>query len=102
VNHSFNPRVVNKSDISFSEQEMSLQQKGPKCTIHTKPTNWIRNLALETETAISHLPPTDREVYRKLTAERISTLQKKNNPLHTHTHKTHTQKQGQLKTQKQN
>jgi len=68
---------------------MSLLQKGPKYNIHTKSRNWIQNLALEAETAISHLPPTDREVYRKLTSERISTLQKNNNPLHTHTH-THT------------
>jgi len=71
--------------MSFSEQEMSLLQKGPKCNIHTKSRNWIQKLALEAETTISHLPPTDREVYRKLMAERISTLQKNNNP-YTHTH----------------
>jgi hypothetical protein len=35
---------------------------------------------LEAETAITKLPPTDREVYRKLTAERISILIKENNP----------------------
>jgi hypothetical protein len=40
-------------------------------------------LALEAEISIAHLPPSDREVYRKLTAERINTLQI-NNPPHTH------------------
>jgi hypothetical protein len=56
LNHEFYPRVVNKTDIVFSEQEMSLLQKGPKYNLHTKPKNWIQILAVEAETAISHLP----------------------------------------------
>jgi hypothetical protein len=63
---------------------MSLLQKCPKYNLHIKPKNWIQNPALEAETTISHLPPSDRDVYRKWTEERISTLKK--NPLHTHTH----------------
>jgi len=61
----------------------------PKYNLHSKPKDWIRNLALKVETAIMKLPPTDWEVYRKLTAERISTLIKKTIPK---THTTHTLK----------
>ena len=83
VKQNFYPRVINNTDIAFSEQELALLQKGPKYNLHNKPKNWIQNLALEAETAIAHLPSADREVYRKLTAERINTLQL-NNPQHTH------------------
>ena len=86
---NFYPRVVNMTDISFSETEMALLQKGPKYTLHDKPKNWIQNLALESETAISCLPPSEREVYRKLTAESINTLLANNKP--PHTHKTHSE-----------
>jgi len=53
----FHPRVINNTDITFSEQELTLLQKGPKYNLHNKPNNWIQNLALEAETAITHLPP---------------------------------------------
>jgi hypothetical protein len=70
---------------------MSLQQKGPRYNLHTKPKTWIENLALEAKTDIS--PPTpDHKIYRKLMAERISTLQKNNPYTHTYTHtNTHTE-----------
>jgi hypothetical protein len=60
---------------------MAILQKGPKYNLHD---NWIQNLALEAETAISRLPHTEREVYRKMTAERINILQNNNKPPHTH------------------
>jgi hypothetical protein len=82
--NTFFPRGVNTTDIPFSDREETLLQKGPKYNLHNKPKNWLRNLALETETAISHRPPTEWDVYRKLAAKRISTLQKNSNPLHTH------------------
>jgi len=34
----------------------------------------LKNLALEAETAVSHLPTADSDIYRKLVAERITTL----------------------------
>jgi len=82
--HKFYPRVINTTDINFSERELTLLEKGPKYNLHSKPKDWIQNLALEAETAIMQLPPTDREVYRKLTAEHISTLIKENNTQNTH------------------
>jgi len=77
------------TDIPFSEPEIALLQKGPKYNLHDKPKDWIQNLALEAETAISRLPHTEREVYRKMTAERINILQNSKNPTHTHTQHTH-------------
>ena len=53
---------------------MNLLQKGMKYNTHSKKKNRIQNLALEAETAINQLPSSDREVYRKLVADRINTL----------------------------
>ena len=60
---------------------MGLLQKGLKYNIHAKKENWIQTLALEAETAVTQLPPNDRDVYRKLIAERIDNLHKQN-PAH--------------------
>jgi hypothetical protein len=70
--HHFYPRVVNNTSISLSKSEMALLQKGLKYNLHNKQKTWIQNLAIEAETAISKLPTSDRDVYRKLTAERIN------------------------------
>jgi len=43
---NFHLRVINMIDISFTEPEMALPQKGPKYNLHDKPKNWIRNPAL--------------------------------------------------------
>jgi len=50
-------RVVNLTDIHFSASETTILEKGPKYNIHRKPKNWLQTLALEAETAITHLPP---------------------------------------------
>jgi len=84
--HPFHPTVVNHTDISFSNTEMSLLQKAPKYNIHAKERNWIQNLGLETETAITQLPTNEREAYRKIVADRIYTLQQNNS---NSTHDTH-------------
>ena len=59
---------MNNTDISFSNTEMSLLQKGPKYNLHTKNRNWIQNLALKAETAITQLPTNEREAYRKISS----------------------------------
>lgn len=51
--HTFYPRVVNNTDVSFSNCKMALLQKGLKYNLHSKQKNWLRNLALEAEIAIS-------------------------------------------------
>jgi hypothetical protein len=72
--YTFYPRVVNKSNIPFSDAEMALLQKGLKYNLHTKHNDWLKNLALEAETAIAYIPTADRDIYRKQVAERIITL----------------------------
>jgi hypothetical protein len=68
---------------------MSLLKKGPKYNLHSKRHNWLENLALEAETAVSKLLASHRDVYRKLIAERITTLKQNNKQQTTpHTHQT--------------
>jgi ribosomal protein RSM22 (predicted rRNA methylase) len=57
-----------------------LLQKGLKYNIHAKKKNWLQTLALEAKTAITQLPSNEREVYRKLVADRKDTLQRQNSP----------------------
>jgi len=70
--------------ITFSEPEMDILQKGLKYNIHSKPKEWRQTLAFQAETAITHLSPSEREVYRKLTPERISILKENNKFPRTH------------------
>jgi hypothetical protein len=53
--------------------------------LHSKPKNWIQNLALEAETAITLLPPNERDVYRRSVADCIDMLQQQQHQ----THQTH-------------
>jgi hypothetical protein len=78
VKHTFHPRVVNNTDISFTNSETALLQKVLKYNIHAKKKNWLKDVALEAETAITQLPFNERDVYRKLVADRIDTLQRQN------------------------
>jgi hypothetical protein len=52
-NHSnteFYPRVINLTDITFSNAESALLQKGFKYNIHPATKQWLKTLALEAET----------------------------------------------------
>ena len=60
--HNFYPRVINNTDIPFSEPEMSLLQKGLKYNLHSKRQIWLENLALEAETAVPKLPTSYHDV----------------------------------------
>jgi len=76
--HTFYPRLINNTNIRFSNSETTLLQKGLKCNLHSKPKKWIQNLALEVETAITQLPSNERDVYRKIVADCIDRLQQQN------------------------
>jgi hypothetical protein len=56
--HNFYPRVVNNTNITFTDDENNLFNKGFKYNLHHKKNNWLTNLTLEAETAINHLPHT--------------------------------------------
>ena len=76
--HTFHPRVVNNTNINFTNNETALLQKGIKYNTQAKKKGWIQNVALEAETAFTQLPTNQREVYRKLVADSINTLEQKN------------------------
>jgi len=61
--HTFYPRTVNNTDITFFNKETELLEKGPKYKLHHKKKHWLTNLALKAETAISTLPTTDWEYF---------------------------------------
>jgi len=54
INKNFYPKVVNKTNITFSDDELRLLNKGLKYNLSKKRKKWISNLALETETAVTH------------------------------------------------
>jgi len=88
THHSFYPRVVNKSNITFTNDEVTLLNKGLKYNLHRKKGKWLTNLALEAEKAINLLPFTDREYYRKQVSNHVTQLQQNSKPLR-HNHNTH-------------
>jgi hypothetical protein len=70
----FHPRVVNNTNIQFTEAKLSLLNKGPKYKLHHKPTNWICSLAWEAETAVSLLPDQQQEYMRHRIVHEIEKL----------------------------
>ena len=47
TNSRFYPRVVKKTNISFTNKEMAFLNKGLKYSLHHKDKHWLSNLALE-------------------------------------------------------
>jgi hypothetical protein len=58
------PRIVNKTDICFSNEELGLLNKGLKYNLEHKHKYWINNIALEAENAVTLLPPGEQEYTR--------------------------------------
>jgi hypothetical protein len=48
--------VINETDITFTNDELTLLNKGLKYNLNHKHKNWIKTLALEAETAVTQLP----------------------------------------------
>jgi hypothetical protein len=51
------PRVVNRTDIPFTYEELGLLNKGLKYNLGHKRKHWINNLAMEAENAVSNNIP---------------------------------------------
>jgi hypothetical protein len=66
-------RVKNLSKIDFSEEEYSILNKGLQYNFGQNRKNLIENLALEAETAISHLHVSKQEHIRHLVANNLIT-----------------------------
>jgi len=90
---NFYPRVINNTNINFSDEEMNLLRKGLKYNLSKKPKNWIRNLALEAETAVTLLPQDEQEYARHQIAKNIERLFQQQK-----LHNTHTMNKGKKRT----
>ena len=56
TNIQFYPRVINEAKMEFSNEEMTMLNKGPKYNLSHKKTHWLTNTAFEAENAITLLP----------------------------------------------
>jgi len=86
---SFYPRVVNNTDITFSDNGITLLNKGLKYNLHHRKRHWLTDIALEAETAINLLPIADRPYFRKQVSICITQLHLQNN--NKFSHKSHTE-----------
>jgi hypothetical protein len=78
-NTQFYPRVVNNTNIAFSSNELSLLNKVLKYNLHYKHKNWLHTLALEAETAITHLHIQQQDGIRHLIATQMQRLSRQLN-----------------------
>jgi hypothetical protein len=67
----FYPGVVNESAIKFSDEEMTLLNKGLKCNLSHKRIQWLSNLALEAKNAIILLPTQEKNYLRYQVAHNL-------------------------------
>jgi hypothetical protein len=70
----FYPRVTNNTDTKFTTDELNLLNKGLKYNLSYKNKNWIKTLALETETALTQLPAQEKEYIRIQIAHNLKQL----------------------------
>jgi HD-GYP domain-containing protein (c-di-GMP phosphodiesterase class II) len=73
----FDPKIKNLTHIQLTENKTVLLSKGLEHNIHCKSNNWIRTLAIETETAISYTRETEQNYLRHATAKTIKHLFRK-------------------------
>ena len=88
--HKFFPRVTNLTDINFTKDEISLLNKGLKYNLGQKWKNWIQNLSLEAECAITLLPYEEQDYMQHRVAKQIGKLYSQQT-----THRAHTPKQAE-------
>ena len=91
---NFYPRVVNNTNIIFTDDELALLNKGLKYNLHHKHKNWITTLAFEAKTAITLLPISEQEPIRYHIANNIRKLyiQNANHKLQQNTQAKHERK----------
>ena len=62
--YKFYSRVINQNVIKFTNGELMLLNKGLKYNLGYKHKNWVRDLGLEAECAISPLPQEEQDYTR--------------------------------------
>jgi len=75
----FHPRVVNKTNITFINEELTLLNKGLKYSLNCKHKHWLTNLTFEPETAITLLPIDVQDHVRHQVAHNIDRLYRQQN-----------------------
>ena len=70
----FFQRVTNLTNINFTKDETSMLNKGLKYNLAHKHNNWIQNLSLEAECAITLLPHDEQEYMRHCVAKQIDKI----------------------------
>jgi hypothetical protein len=71
--------MINTTNIEFTNDETQLLEKGLKYNLHKKPKDWIKTLALEADTAISHLSTRIQPYMKQLVAYNLQKLINKQN-----------------------
>jgi hypothetical protein len=61
TNAEFYPRVVNKTDTKFTNEEINLLNKGFNYNLHYKHKHWLMNLACEAQNAVKMLPQSEQQ-----------------------------------------
>jgi hypothetical protein len=79
----FYPRVINNSDITFTDEKLILLNKGLKYNLNYKNKNRLSTVAMEAETAISMLPSHEQEYLRYQVAHNLQKLYKQQGNKHT-------------------
>jgi hypothetical protein len=59
MTNTFHKHVENLIDITFTNNEMELINKGLKYNLHYKHKNWIKTLAIKVDTTINQLNETE-------------------------------------------
>jgi hypothetical protein len=74
---NFHSHIINNTDVIFSNYELLLLNAGLKYNLNHQHKNWIRTLALKTETAVNQLPTFEQEHVSYQVAHDIKPLFKK-------------------------
>jgi hypothetical protein len=83
----FYPRVINKTNI-FSDDELTILNKGLKYNLSQKRKHWLSDLAFEAEAAVRLLPPCEQEHIQYQIELKLQKLYRQHNGKHTVINKT--------------
>ena len=74
VKQEFFQRITNLTDISFTQEETGLLNKGLNYNLNHKRKNWIRTLSMEAECAVNLLPYEEQDYVRHRVAKQIEKM----------------------------
>jgi hypothetical protein len=72
--HVFHQQVDNLSNVMFTNEEMTLLNKGLKYNLHHKYKRWIQTLALEADTVINLLDPHKQAYMKQVVTQKLRRL----------------------------